>query len=191
MEKKRKNNQAIWLETDIEPIREFENKEFQRLLQYADENQKHLIIMLCNEHTDELKRGMMFGSSKLHYFENAISEDEKLLTVFKLGELYGHLKCMGTIEYESMCDNHALARLQIVTNRLPKLKNETQEILKFLYNKGNAKEQELLNAIKVKLVDLMQIMHILLISGIINTSDIIGYSLSDIGLRVAKQLNKQ
>ena len=189
MAENREKKQVIWLETDIEPIQEFENKEFARLMRYADENQKHLMKLLYNEYSDELRLGCKFGNSKLHFFENAILEDEMLLTVFKLGELYGHIECLGTIEYESAQDSHALARFQKVTTQLPKLENEIKKLLKFLYKNGNEKEKELLNVVQVKLVDLMQILHILFINGLINVSDICGYSLSDMGLRLAKKLN--
>ena len=54
-------------------------------MQYADENQKQLMRLLYNEYSDELRLGLKFGNSKLNFFENAISEDEMLLTVFKLG----------------------------------------------------------------------------------------------------------
>jgi len=158
-------------------------------MQYADENQKNLMRLLYNEHSDELRLGCKFGSSKLHYFENAISEDEKLLAIFKLGELYGHIRCLDTIEYEKQQDNYAAAKIQIATSQLPKLKNEIKELLKFLYINGKAKEKELISVVQVKLVDLVQILHILFINGLIHVNDIYGYSLSNVGIRAVKQIN--
>jgi len=191
MAENNEKKQAMWLEKDIEPTREFENGEFKRLIQYADKNQNNLMSLLYNDHSDELRLGCKLGTSKLHYFENAISEDEKVLTIFKLGELYGHIRCLGMIEYENQQNTYAIAKYQIIINELPKLTNEIQLLLKFLYRKGSSKEKDLLDIVQVKLSDLRLILHTLFKNGLIHKSDICGYSLTDMGHRAAKQLNKK
>lgn len=191
MAESKEKKQNIWIDTDIEPIREFEIENFDKLLQYAGKNQKNIMRMLYNERSDELKLGCKFGKSKLHFFENAISKDQKLLTVFRLGALYGNIECLDTIEYEGMQDSLALSRFQMVTNSLPKLKNEIQELIKYLYNKVETKEQELLNEVNENSLDLMLMIRTLSTNGLIYESERCGYLLTDTGRRAAKQLSNK
>lgn len=183
----------MWVDTKVEPIEEFQNEEFQKLLEYAKQNEMNLLSLLFNDATDELRRGCMFGTSKLKYFESAISEDEKLLTVFKLGELYGTIGCIGRIRYEEQQDQLAMSKFQYVTKLLPMLEKQMKDILIYLHNNGSANEKELLNVVNVKLLDLMEILHRLHTAGVIDergTSKTTLYSLSESGIRVAKQMKK-
>jgi len=193
MAEKNERKVDMWVDTKVEPIEEFQNEEFQKLLEYAEQNEQNLLRILYNENADELKRGCMFGTSKLKYFECAISEDEKLLTAFKLGELYGIINCIGRIRYEEQQDQLAMAKFQYITKLLPLLEKQMKEILIYLHNNGSANEKELLNVVNVKLLDLMEVLHRLQVAGVIDQrgiSKITLYSLSESGIRVAKQLKK-
>lgn len=191
MAEKNERKADMWVDTKVELIDEFQKEEFKKLLEYAKQNEHNILRLLYNENTEELSQGLKFGSSKLKYFEYAISEDEKLLAVFKLGELYGTVGCLSNIRYEKHHDLLALAKLQIVTNHFPKLKNETEDILIFIDNKGSATEKQLISVVKIGLFDLIQILNILLREGFIHyPSEGYGYSLSDWGIRAVKQIKK-
>lgn len=193
MVEKNERKVDMWLDTKVEPLDEFQNTEYQKLLEYAKQNEMNLLSLLVNNFTDELKRGCMFGTSKLKYFEGGISEDERLLTAFKLGELYGTIGCIGRIHYEEQENQLAMAKFQYVVKLLPLLKKQMEEIVIYLHNSGGINEKQLLNVVEVKLLDLMEILHRLKVAGIIDergTSKNTLYSLSDAGIRVAKQMKK-
>ena len=68
-----------------------------------------------------------------------------------------------------------------------------KDILIYLHSNGSANEKELLNVVNVKLLDLMEILHRLHTAGVIDergTSKITLYSLSESGIRIAKQMKK-
>lgn len=193
MSEKNERKAEMWLDTKIEPLDKFQSSEYENLLEYAKQNEMNLLSLMFNDKIEELKRGCMFGTSKLKYFESGISEDERLLAAFKLGELYGTIGCIGRIHYEEQNNELAMAKFQYVIQLLPLLKKQMEEILLYLYNNGSANEKQLLNVVDVKLLDLMEILHRLQTAGIIDqrgTSKITLYSLSDAGIRVAKQMKK-
>lgn len=68
-----------------------------------------------------------------------------------------------------------------------------EEIVIYLHNNESANEKQLLNVVNVKLLDLMEILHRLQNAGIIDergTSKYSLYSLSEVEIRVAKQMKK-
>lgn len=191
---KNERNVDMWLDTKVEPLDEFQNAEYQKLLEYAKQNEMNLLSLLVNNETDELKRGCMFGTSKLVYFEGGISEDEKLLAAFKLGELYGTIGCIGRIHYEEGYDQLAMAKLKYAVRGLPLSKKQIKEILIYLYNNGDADEKQLLNIVNVELIDLMKSLQRLRITGIIGvreTGKKTIYDLSEDGIRIARQMKKR
>lgn len=124
-----------WQNTKLEPVESFKNGEYEALLEYAKKNEQALLSTFINEGSSALNLTLMYGSSKLTYFENFLKEENSIYYVlFKLGELKGHLDTLGRIKYEESQCKLAIAKFDSYKADFPDDEHTLAEtIIKTLY----------------------------------------------------------
>ena len=186
-----KNERPIWLNSDFNLEKEFNEESFEKLIEYSKNNELNLMSIWLNGTQRDTRRTLQLGTALLNYFEHTISEDSKSLAVFKLGSLFGHLECLNRISYETDQNNLAKAKFEVIRLMHPEYSDYFENILTILLKENKAvSENELFNKIQFGEQEAKIILIVLLKNGFINFYEFRGYSLSDMGIRLAMQLTE-
>lgn len=187
-----KNDKPIWLNSDFDLETEFDKESFEKLIEYANSNELHLIRIWLSENQSDIRKTLRLGTLLLAFFERKISEDSKSLTAFKLGELSGYLACLNRILYESDQDNLAKRKLETLKSMYPEYSNYFDNIIVALSNGNESmREQDLIKNIPLSLQELKKVLSIMVQNVLLNYYENMGYSLSDTGYRLAQSIAKK
>jgi len=181
-----------WLDSKLNLTDEFANGSFEKLVEYSKENELNLMHIWMNGDADDVNKILRYGTAILKYFEATIAEDSKAVAAYKLGELSGYLGCLNHIVYENQQNYLAMHRFESVKLLRPKFKTEFEDVIKAFSKVGgkSLKEKELLNMVSLNLLDLSDVLILLTQSGFLHFYESLGYSLSDTGCRLMKELSK-
>jgi len=186
MEKKLK-----WQNTKLEPVESFEKGEYEELLKYVEENELMLRSLFVNGNIPEFEFTSKYGCSKMTFFENFTKEKNPMFhALFKLGELNGYLNALGAVNYENSWNSIAMDKFSEFKAAFPSYASLSEKIITELRNAGTLTAEELahrLNAEKSLTEDILQA---LFIEVFVCRYDLAvpRYTLSDLGIRLAKQL---
>ena len=187
-----KNDKPIWLNSDFDLETEFDRESFEKLTEYANSNELHLMRIWLSGNQSDIRKTLRLGTSLLGFFESKISEDSKSLTAFKLGELSGYLACLNRILYETDQDNLAKRKLETIKSMYPEYSNYFENIIVALSNEnGSILEQELLKKIPLSIQELKKVLDVMVQNALINYYENMGYSLSDTGYRLVQSIAKK
>jgi len=161
-------------------------------VEYSNENELNLMRIWINDDAEDVNRILKYGTAILKYFEATIAEDSKAVAAYKLGELSGYMGCLNHIVYENQQNYLAVHRFESVKLLRPKFKTELEDVIKAFSKVGgkSLKEKELLDKVPLNLLDLCDVLNLLTKSGFLNFYESLGYSLSDMGIRLTKELAK-
>lgn len=188
---KKEEHNCIWLNPDLDLEEAFNNKSFEHLIKYSDDNKSNLMQIWLLRNQIDTRNVLQLGAVLLRYFEGSITDDLKSLTAFKLGELSGHLACLERILYETDQNDMAKAELEAVKLMYPQFSNYFENILVAILNKNsNASEQDLLDAVALNSQELKQVLNIMLQNVFVHYYEGFGYSLSEKGYLLARLLTK-
>lgn len=189
-EKKQENG---WLDSKFDLPDAFGKERFDELIEYVNTNEHNLMRIWLNQDSKEIEKTLMLGTALLSYFEKTIEEDPKVLTVFKLGELQGYLNCLNLIKYERQQDRIARGRLATAIVFNNEYSEHFKKVILTLYNSNTSTmtEKKLYKVISLKLEDVNKVLNILCNNGLLNYYEMAGYTLNDMGIRLAKQLTKE
>ena len=192
MANKNEKQGCKWSDSKLNLTEEFTNGSFEKLVEYSNENELNLMRIFQSNDTDQVNKILRYGTAILKYFEETIAKDSKILAAFKLGELSGYLGCLNHIVYENQQNHLVMLRFERVKLSRPKFKTEFEDVIKsFSKVEGKSlKEKELLNMLPLNLLDLCDVLNVLSESGFLNFYETLGYSLSDSGDRLLKELSK-
>jgi len=181
-----------WLDSKVNLTEEFANGSFEKLVEYSNENELNLMRIWINDDAEDVNRILKYGTAILKYFEATIAEDSKAVAAYKLGELSGYMGCLNHIVYENQQNYLAVHRFESVKLLRPKFKTELEDVIKAFSKVGgkSLKEKELLDKVPLNLLDLCDVLNLLTKSGFLNFYESLGYSLSDMGIRLTKELAK-
>ena len=181
-----------WLDSKLNLTDEFANGSFEKLVEYSKENELNLMRIWMNGDADDVNKILQYGTAILKYFEATIAEDSKAVAAYKLGEVSGYLGCLNHIVYENQQNYLAMHRFESVKLLRPKFKTEFEDVIKAFSKVGgkSLKEKELLNMVSLNLLDLTDVLILLTRSGFLHFYESLGYSLSDTGCRLMKELSK-
>ena len=103
-------NKLKWQNIQLNPEESFKKGEYEALIEYVKQNEHALLSSLCNDDDSTIGLTLKYGHSKMGFFERFIEENPErmLYTLFKLGELKGHLDAIGKIRYEYQCQSIAM-----------------------------------------------------------------------------------
>lgn len=193
MEIKNNNHNDLWLNMDIDLGKAFCEESFEKLIKYSNENELNLMHIWLNRDKNQIRKALELGNLLLSYFEhNSMAENSKDMAAFKLGELYGYIKCLGRISYEHNTDNFVKVMFEKTKSMNPKYSNHLENVITAFSNeRGTITKKELLENLPFDLQELEDTLTILLESGFIfYYGSMIRYSLTDIGIRLINQLSE-
>lgn len=180
-----------WKNTGLKVEEMFEEGEYGKLVEYVKENELSLMSDAVNNGISNAQLTLKYGSSVMSYFESFIKKDPKSYTLFKLGELCGHIRCLNTIEYERQQNNLALSWFSNLKTQNPEYSTYFDEVINFFHNTGKIIPiVELYKTFSNDLIPIKNILNLLFENRFIHFFEDEGYSLSDMGVRVARQLEK-
>jgi len=170
----------------------FANESFKELSEFADANALNLITAWFNkEKHKDVEIALKLASSMLHFFEVSISDDPKSLSIFKLGEFYGHVNCLNHISGNEQQHNSARKCLKEIKALYPEYANFFERIILILYQEGNKTHKQLVRKLSLKLQDLVEILYIMKINLIIDCYPDTRISLTGIGCLLGSQLTEK
>lgn len=181
-------NKLKWQNTQLEPVESFEKGEYEELLKYVEENESMLRTLFVNGNIPEFELTSKYGQSKIGYFEGFAKENSMFHTLFKLGELYGYLHALGDVNYENSWNTIAMDRFSEFKTAHSDYAALSETILKELRKNGSMSLDELNIRLNTKKPLIQDSLHYLVIEDFIIYYANKDYSLSEIGIRVAKQL---
>jgi len=184
-----------WQNTALEPEKSFEKGEYEALLNYVEQNERALLSSLCNDDDPTISLTLKYGHSKMGFFEKFIEEKPEriLYTLFKLGELKGHLDAIGKIRYENLCQSIAMNDFSNFKANHPDCAALSEAIIKKLVEQSPLTVDELSKALNVKKVLIKDTLLNLLWAGLLDRREYarnVHYVLTETGIRVAKELKK-
>ena len=168
----------------------FKEKDFDTLITYLNQNEIQLLSDFLHGNSDEIYLSLITGSFLLNYFEEQIKADSEKNAIFKLGELNGYIHFLESILYEDNQNKLVNSKFEKVLSRFPNHTNILKKVVIALSEKVEVKEQELLDTLSISLTDLKEIIKVLEEEDFIYnyTKSLSGYALTDLGLRLIRQL---
>lgn len=188
-------NKLKWQNTKLEPKESFEKGEYEELLKYVKENEAMLRSLFVNENFSDYDFTAKYGYSKMSYFEKFVEEKAPMFyALFKLGELQGYLDALGSIRYEEKLNSLALTKFVEFKTDNPSSSSLAESILKKLLNAEIVTVKSLETVLNIPKNSIQTALNNLLTEGFIccyyEGSSRERYSLTEDGIRVAKQLIK-
>lgn len=191
MSTENKSQGCGWSNGNLDLREEFEKGSFEELIEYCQKNELNLMHIWQNKDITEINKILRYGTALLRYFEATIDKDPKMLSVFKLGQLSGHLDCLNQILYENQQNDAVRVRFEEIKLSRPNFKTEFEDVMKIFLQEGRSiKEEEFLNMLNLNLVDLRDVLNLLTKNQFLHFYEFLGYSLSDLGIRLVKELSK-
>lgn len=184
-------DEQIWINPELNLLEEYDNKKFDKLSTYAEENKLHLMHMAFCKKRNELSKSLVLGSYILKYFEKKLHPSASI--AFKLGALYGHIECLEKISYEESMDEVANRILNIAKSEIKDSTTITyvDDIIHMLV--CVRKRSEIINEINIGSSELSTIISALENNQLVNVSNFAKdeeYVLTDLGIRIERQLRK-
>ena len=196
----------IWLQSDLNLQEEFSQGNFSKLLEYAKQNELHLMSLVFNENGEPLAKSLRLSTSLLRYFEETLKQDEKAFTAFKLGALFGHIECLNRIGYEDSSNELALKAFDVAKTHMPFISETKLKGLLFaLFSEGSMRKSKLEehSKSKHKFYDHVLAMELLELDYALTTFEGFGiihcysnfedhlYSITDTGIRIVQQFKRE
>lgn len=185
-------NKLKWQNTKLEPVESFEKGEYEELLKYVEENELTLCSLFVNGNIPEFELTSIYGQSKMGYFEEFTKKNPMFHVLFKLGELYGHLHALGRVKNESDWNAIAMDRFEALKKAHPDDASILEHTIRRLRNTSSVAAKELSKCFNAKKEYIEKILYYLEIEGFVNcyndNPSMPRYTLSDLGIRLAKQL---
>lgn len=184
-------NKLKWQNTKLEPVESFVKGEYEELLKYVEENELMLRSLFVNGNIPDFEFTSKYGCSKMTFFENFTTEKSQMFhALFKLGELNGYLHALGAVNYENNWNTIAMNRFSEFEASFPNYVDLSKEIIPMLRNTNPLTAEELSKHLNAENNLIEDILLSLYIEGFVCRYDlsIPRYTLSDLGIRLAKQL---
>lgn len=183
-------NREIWWNKEIDLLKSLEEEDYDCLIEYAYNNQQHLISEWDEEDISFLQKKIRFGMSILRYFEHHLQKDPKIKTIFRLGALMGTVESFEQLLLEKTQDDW--------TNKTYKEEvlsiKHLDDIILALEVHGVMSHSEICKYLDLKESTLSEIMKKVNLTNLISFSKSGKYKLyrlTDSGRRLGKQLRKQ
>lgn len=189
-EKKQENG---WLDSKFDLPDAFGKERFDELIEYVNTNEHNLMRIWLSQDSKEIEKTLMLGTALLSYFEKTIEENQEVQAAFKLGELNGYLNCLNLIKYERQQDRIARGRLATAIVFNNEYSEHFKKVILTIYNSRTTPmtDKELTKKISLNFEDAKKVLNILCNNGLLNYYEMAGYTLNDMGIRLAKQLTKE
>lgn len=180
----------IVLSLKEEPVELFQAEEFEKLIKYAETNQKSLNTYWQNKSLEDVQLFLKYATSKLSFFENFIQSCVQQFSAFKIGKLMGAVESYGKIIYEKEQDRLVVDRLYEEGHTVKYL----DDIVKLLESHGGLTHAELCEHLSLKTSTLSEAMKKVLATGIVDfrsAGKYKIYSLTEEGIRYGKYIRNQ
>lgn len=187
-------NKLNWQNTELKPEESFEKGEYEELLKYVKENEQALISAFTSTDSSafdiQLNLMLKYGSAKLGYFEQVIHENPMFYTLFKLGELNGHIDAFNSIEYEK--DQKRIAMRRFFNFKASHITHAAlaEAIIKQFYLLGGMNLEKLTELLSSEEESTYTTLNCLTDEGFLDYEGGNSFALTDLGLRVGKQLSE-
>lgn len=90
----------IWIDSKRDVCREYDQKEYDFLIEYARENQQNILSEWMDGSYLGIKKTLRYGSSIVKKFEHHIREHKNLSAIFWLGALMGTIRSFEHLSFE-------------------------------------------------------------------------------------------
>lgn len=121
----------IWHQAELKLKKEFAEGNFEKLLEYVEQNELNLRELLSSRDFETIIKSLNFSTMILRYFGDSLKDDPKTFSAFKLGELFGHVECLNYIENEHHSNSLALQAFYVAKSHM--LFSEESQLVKLLF----------------------------------------------------------
>lgn len=121
----------IWQQAELKLTKEFSEGNFEKLLEYVEQNELNLRELLSSQDSVTIIKSLEFATGLLRYFGASLEADPKTFSAFKLGELFGYVECLNHLENEHLSNSLALQAFYVAKSHM--LFSEESQLVKLLF----------------------------------------------------------
>lgn len=177
----------LWLHSDLDLDTALQNQELTELIEYVEENQRHIASQWIQENLPRLRKILRLGTAILSRLEHRIKGDSKQYAIFRLGALSGTLESFNYLMYEND------RKQQTVDSYAKDIKciKHLKDVILLLDLYGDLTHSEISEKLHLNAPTLTEIMKKIIPTDLVRIT-VAGkyklYSLTDIGRRLAVHL---
>lgn len=180
----------IWIDSKRDVCREYDQKEYDFLIEYAQENQRNILAKWKDESHLGIKKTLRYGSSIVKKFEHHIQARKNLSAIFCLGALMGTIRSFEHLSFEET-QNQWIDRT--FRKEVFSIKN-LDRVIRSLEIHGVMSHSEICQDLDIKESTLSEMMKKINYTQLITftkSGKYKFYTLTDTGRRLGKELRKQ
>lgn len=173
---------------DIDIVKEFKSKDYEKVIDYVDLTQQELIKLWKTENSNSLEHMILTTRNVLNFWMDSVCQDRLCATLIRCGALIGTLETIEKLIYEKNMDLWQKNRIPkaITSNRI------FSKIIQILDSNGVMIHNEMIEKMQSydnpDIVAAINIMSNLQLINIIKLGKSNLYSLTDAGIRYARNL---
>lgn len=177
------------MESDIDISQELKSKNYEKIINYMDQNQKKLLRLWQTLDNRALEHMILMLNNTINFWEDSIKHNRLWMTLIKCGELIGTLNIIKKMIYEKNMDSWLQNRIlnDILSNK------ECIKIIQLLEIDGVIDISEIINKLnECNESDIITAVKVISDFQLINVTNIGKYSLcslTDFGVRYARILS--
>lgn len=182
-------NKSVWLNTELDVLDEFQNENFDLLVDYSKDHKHYLQMKWDEADSSEFQKMVKYGKSLSRRFEKYFHKKAKQWAIYQVGTLAGTIETFDYMLYEKVQDDKALRTYKQEVMSVKHL----DAIVKQLEIHGVMSHSELCRALELKESTLSEVMKKADATGLILSSRAGKYKLyrlTEDGRRLGKQLRK-
>lgn len=177
----------LWLDKEFDLLEGLQLQEYQKLIEYAKDNQQFVISSWYNQEHNIFEKTLRLGASILGFFEKHLKKDSRDSAIFNLGTLNGVMTNLDIFLHEEIQNELAekLYKEQVLSVK------HLADIIILLETHGIMTHSEICEALTLKTSTLSEIMKKISLTQLIDYSRSGKYKiyrLTDSGRRLGKQL---
>lgn len=180
-------SQNVWIHAQTNLLESLNKQEYEFLIQYADDNQEHVMEEWYNADYSLCSQTLRYGNSQLKYFKQHLRTSPKDYAIFHLGSLMGHIEVLEHFSYEKEQENLAS---KIYAKQVLSVKH-LKDIIQLLEAHGIMSHSEICHSLNLKVSTLSEIMKKINSANLIISSKAGKYKLyrlTDTGRNLSRQL---
>lgn len=182
-------NNTVWLNADMDLIKELDDHNYETLIEYSDSNIRHVVMSWDNSDTNYVKRILQLGRSILHFFSLNVSAKREI-AIYKMGLLAGTVESYDRFLYKRIQEEQTES---IYKNKIQSIKH-LKDIILLLESFGVLSHKDMCKYLDLKESTLSEIIKKIKTMNLVQSSragKFKLYRLTDEGRALGKLLRRQ
>ena len=147
-------NREVWIHAQSNLPEILENADYKFLIQYADDNQEHIMEKWYNADYSSCTQTLRFGNSQLKHLKQYLKKSSKDYAIFHMGTLMGIIETLECFSYEKDQEDLNTA---IYAKQVASIKH-LKDIIQLLEAHGIMSHSEICRSLNLKESTLSEIM---------------------------------